>query len=220
VRPVTAGRAAVTAGQCTYASPDGPTLVVSVLPKTVTGSLVVGAAPGAFSLGGSLAETSAAVSALSFAKGADTIVLTLGLATVDPIARLNRLVALANTIAGGGIPTAAPTPAGGGGSTAINIPTPPPPGEVVTGQRAAATVDMVDAQLFQPASVTLTVGGVVQWTGSGTKMHDITFDIAPELSSGTINPGGTYEIKFTVAGTYPYRCAIHPGMNGSLTVTG
>lgn len=40
----------------------------------------------------------------------------------------------------------------------------------------------------------------------------------PYLSDPTLAPGATWEIKLTQAGTYPYRCTIHPGMNGMLVV--
>ena len=39
-------------------------------------------------------------------------------------------------------------------------------------------------------------------------------------SDPSIVPGATWEVKFSKAGTYAYKCTIHPGMNGSLTVAG
>ncbi|HEY6470430.1 MAG TPA: plastocyanin/azurin family copper-binding protein [Candidatus Dormibacteraeota bacterium] len=40
------------------------------------------------------------------------------------------------------------------------------------------------------------------------------------MSDPTLAPGGTCEVKFTKAGTYPNQCTIHPGMTGKLVVTG
>ena len=40
-----------------------------------------------------------------------------------------------------------------------------------------------------------------------------------ELNSGNIAPAGTYEHRFFTDGTYPYRCTLHTGMNGSVVVS-
>ena len=40
----------------------------------------------------------------------------------------------------------------------------------------------------------------------------------PSLTSATLNQGDTWQVKFTVAGTYAYHCTFHPGMDGQLTV--
>jgi plastocyanin len=60
---------------------------------------------------------------------------------------------------------------------------------------------------------------VIEWTNPGTVAHTITFDTATSLSDPTIAPGGTWEVKFSKAGTYTYKCTIHPGMDGKLTVS-
>ena len=40
-----------------------------------------------------------------------------------------------------------------------------------------------------------------------------------ELNSGTIAPAGTFQHRFFTDGTYPYRCTLHTGMNGSVIVS-
>ena len=52
-------------------------------------------------------------------------------------------------------------------------------------------------------------------------MHTVTFDSsnASCLSDLALNPGSTWEVKFTQAGTYTYHCTVHPGMNGSITIS-
>lgn len=62
------------------------------------------------------------------------------------------------------------------------------------------------------------VGQVIQWSNIGTVLHTVTFDPYPSLSDDTLQPGATWSIKFSHPGTYPYRCTIHPGMNGTLVV--
>jgi plastocyanin len=39
-----------------------------------------------------------------------------------------------------------------------------------------------------------------------------------ELNSGTLGNGATYPHTFATAGTFPYHCSFHGGMNGSITV--
>jgi plastocyanin len=35
-------------------------------------------------------------------------------------------------------------------------------------------------------------------------------------NSGILNPGGSFPFKFTTAGTFTYKCTIHPGMVGTI----
>src|ERR1041385_1144202 len=85
------------------------------------------------------------------------------------------------------------------------------PGEKVNGQPAAAAVDENDQLQFQPMTVKVARGAVVQWTNGGVVDHNVTFDPYPGLTSGTMHHGDRYEIRFTAPGTYQYRCTFHPG---------
>jgi len=40
-----------------------------------------------------------------------------------------------------------------------------------------------------------------------------------ELNSGNIGVGGTFPHPFANAGSFPYRCSIHSGMTGTVTVS-
>ncbi|MHB8719302.1 MAG: cupredoxin domain-containing protein [Candidatus Dormibacteria bacterium] len=84
----------------------------------------------------------------------------------------------------------------------------------------AVTVAATDALKFDPASSTVAVGQVIEWKDTGTVAHNVTFDSSSDATSPTLNPGDTWEVKFSVAGTYQYHCTFHPGMDGTLTVTG
>jgi plastocyanin len=87
---------------------------------------------------------------------------------------------------------------------------------------AGTKVSATDQLQFSPASQTAKVGQVVEWSNTGSVPHTITFDAsnAQCLNDALINPGATWEVKFTAPGTYTYKCTIHPGMNGTLTVSG
>ena len=84
---------------------------------------------------------------------------------------------------------------------------------------AAVQVSATDQLQFSPSSSSVKVGQVIQWTNTGSVLHNITFDEASCLSDSAFQPQANWQIKFTQAGTYPYHCTIHPGMNGSLTVS-
>lgn len=82
------------------------------------------------------------------------------------------------------------------------------------GSRVSAT----DQLTFVPGTQSARVGQVIEWTNVGTVAHTVTFDTFPSLTDPSLAPGATWSIRFTRAGTYPYRCTIHPGMNGVVVV--
>jgi plastocyanin len=57
----------------------------------------------------------------------------------------------------------------------------------------------------------------VTWTNRDVIAHTSTAD-GGAWNSGTIAAGGTFSRTFTSAGSFPYHCAIHPGMIGTVTV--
>jgi plastocyanin len=77
-----------------------------------------------------------------------------------------------------------------------------------------------DALKFEPATVSVKTGDVVEWTNSGTTSHNVTFDTG--TASSTMNGGDTYAVKFTSPGTFHYICTFHisSGMQGRVTVSG
>jgi plastocyanin len=205
------------AGVCTYTSPAGGQLVVAVLPKT-TLTAVRNAETGANSLGSAVLASSDSASVLDVQAGAAVVELTLVLGDTDPATRANRLAQLAGQITSSSLPTlapgASPTP-GGASASAAPVAT---VGSVVTGQPGTENVSETDALKFDPGSVSAKTGDVVLWTNTGTVAHNVTFDDYPDLTSGTLNGGDKYEIKFTKAGTYSYHCTFHSGMDGQITV--
>jgi plastocyanin len=61
----------------------------------------------------------------------------------------------------------------------------------------------------------ITGGG---YTGGTTTVHNITSDNGAFAPSGDLGGNGTYSVALTTAGSYPYHCAIHPNMVGTITV--
>ncbi|MEA2609963.1 MAG: hypothetical protein QOJ75_2206 [Chloroflexota bacterium] len=74
-------------------------------------------------------------------------------------------------------------------------------------QAATITVAAVNYE-YKPASRTIAVGDVVRWTVSGDP-HSATSDTGL-FDSGVLNPGGSFQFRFTAAGTYHYHCLVHP----------
>ena len=69
---------------------------------------------------------------------------------------------------------------------------------------------------FDPTDDTIEVGDTVTWENSGETIHTVKGD---GFFSKAINPGDSYEHKFTKPGTYDYLCTLHPDqMQGTIVV--
>jgi plastocyanin len=97
-------------------------------------------------------------------------------------------------------PTPVPTP--GGAATAISIPV----GASVLGNGA-----------FLPDNLAIDAGTTVTWTNTDSVSHTSTSN-ASGWDSGIIAPGRQFSFTYQTAGTFPYHCAIHPGMVGTVVV--
>jgi plastocyanin len=86
-----------------------------------------------------------------------------------------------------------------------------------SGAAGGTSVSMKDIQ-FDPKSLTVKVGQTVTWTNDDSVDHNV---IAGDgtFKSGNFGHGATFKWKATKAGTFKYTCTIHPGMDGTLTVT-
>jgi len=67
--------------------------------------------------------------------------------------------------------------------------------------------------------VTITSGGTVTWTFVPDPPHNATFTQG-QPAGGNIGTtqGTTVSRTFPAAGSYPYTCTLHPGMNGVVVV--
>jgi plastocyanin len=73
---------------------------------------------------------------------------------------------------------------------------------------------------FSPTSATVKVGQKVTWTNDDQTDHNVKADSGASFSSKNFGNGGTFSFTPDKAGTIKYECTIHPGMTGTLTVTG
>ncbi|MGZ3864888.1 MAG: cupredoxin domain-containing protein [Bacteroidia bacterium] len=70
---------------------------------------------------------------------------------------------------------------------------------------------------YSPSSITVKTNTTVKWTNKDGTAHTVTSSTGL-FDSGNINNGDSYSHQFTSAGTYTYKCTIHSGMTGTITV--
>ena len=72
---------------------------------------------------------------------------------------------------------------------------------------------------FSPAKLVVSRGTKVTFAfHDGRTKHNVTSVGAKRFKSSPTKGSGTYTVRFTKAGVYRYRCTIHLGMKGSVTV--
>ena len=73
---------------------------------------------------------------------------------------------------------------------------------------------------FSPSDITVKKGTTVTWTNNDSTVHTVTeIDSQNGPKSQQLNQGDKYTFTFDQAGTFHYKCSIHPYMLGSVTVT-
>jgi plastocyanin len=85
----------------------------------------------------------------------------------------------------------------------------PNPKSVSLGQSGSATVRWVNQDVVS--------GGA--YGGSTGTTHNITSDNGAFAASGLLAAGASFTATFSAPGTFPFHCAIHPNMVGSIVVT-
>ncbi len=102
----------------------------------------------------------------------------------------------------------------GGGSPAEVTATDVPPGAVV--------VDVVTSARsvgeYLPKEASVPVGATVAWPNKSNASHNVVFKDGSLPSSKLYGEGRVFSATFDKAGRFPYRCTIHPGMDGTLVV--
>lgn len=120
----------------------------------------------------------------------------------------------------------------GGYSAPNDAQNPPPPAPQQNDIAIVVGASQLTTTAFSPNPKVVSLGGggsvTVRWvngdvTGgdyvSGTATsHDIASDNGGFASSPVLGGNATYSITLTAPGSYPYHCAIHPNMVGTVTV--
>jgi plastocyanin len=104
-------------------------------------------------------------------------------------------------------------------SASGSVPPPAPPAPRPTPPPVARGRLVIADFAFRPASITVSPGTTLVWQNTGVAPHTVT-SRAGLFDSKFIASGATYSHTFTKPGTYPYLCAIHPDMTGTVLVPG
>src|SRR5438132_10219035 len=72
---------------------------------------------------------------------------------------------------------------------------------------------------FSPENITVVLGenNTVTWTNDDRSPHTAS-STSGAFNSGNLNQGMSYTFTFTAPGTYPYSCAYHGWMHGTVVV--
>src|SRR5215207_4645230 len=101
---------------------------------------------------------------------------------------------------------------GGGGGAAQPASTSACPSDAVV-------IKMVDIK-FDPEKATAKVGQEICWPNEDEVEHDVSAESGADFKSDLYGKGETFTAKVDQAGTVQYVCTVHPGMTGSIEVTG
>jgi plastocyanin len=77
---------------------------------------------------------------------------------------------------------------------------------------------VIDNFTYSPQTLTVAAGTKVRWTNKDDVPHTVTSTDRKFKGSGTLDTDETFATEFKTAGTYPYYCAVHPHMTGTIVV--
>lgn len=104
---------------------------------------------------------------------------------------------------------------GGGDGDGGTGPGPGRPGGPGGGGSTSNAIEVLDNS-YNPAATTVPVGTTVTWTWKGSASHDVVFS---STVRSEVQQAGTYQRRFSAAGTYDYQCSVHgAGMSGRVVV--
>ena len=83
---------------------------------------------------------------------------------------------------------------------------------------ASSTAVKISNFKFSPASDTVKQGARVTVTNEDSTAHTATADDGHSFDTGNLAQGASKTISVSKPGSYPYHCAIHPFMHGTLVV--
>jgi plastocyanin len=111
--------------------------------------------------------------------------------------------------------------AAAGAACSSSSSTPTTPSTTSTGASTTVSIPSGASGLtttaFGANPLTVAVGTTVTWINNDSIAHNSVANNGTWTST-LLNPGQTFQFRFATAGTFPYRCTIHPNMVGTVTV--
>jgi len=95
-------------------------------------------------------------------------------------------------------------------SSATKAAQPPP-----TPDSGGVTKVMIENMKFDPPTIEVQKGAIVEWTNSDITPHTAT---SGSFDSGSIDSDKSWRHAFTEGGSFPYACTFHPEMKGTIIV--
>ena len=118
--------------------------------------------------------------------------------------------------------TATPTSTPASGQATTSKPAVPGTKPKATAPAKAPAVKTVAVTItggtFSPQVIAVNAGDTVVWVNKDSVSHTSKSNAALIWDSGNIAPGKSYSRIFKAAGSYPYSCAVHPSMQGTVVV--
>lgn len=90
----------------------------------------------------------------------------------------------------------------------------------LTPPQFGSTLIVIGGFAFQPTPVHVPVGGKLTWLNcepAGTPSHTTTAD-GGAWASTLLDPGQTFTVTLSTAGTFGYHCEVHPSMIAQIIV--
>ena len=87
-----------------------------------------------------------------------------------------------------------------------------------TSNQSAANTVTIQNMAFNPSTLNVQVGTTVTWINKDSVTHDVVSDTGL-FTSGNLTNGMSYNYTFNQTGSFPYHCAIHPSMTGTIVVS-
>lgn len=108
---------------------------------------------------------------------------------------------------------------GGKGYSSPTNPTPPTSGAPPAADLVITISGMAGAQSFSPNPATMRVGQTVAWRNADSLTHTAS-STGTGFDTGNVGAGASSTpVTMSAAGSFDYRCRIHPSMVGTLNVT-
>ena len=83
--------------------------------------------------------------------------------------------------------------------------------------RAADVEVKIDNFVYNPQQITVKAGTTVTWTNQDDIPHTVTSS-TNAFKSKALDTDDKFSFTFATPGTFPYFCALHPHMTGSIVV--
>ena len=132
------------------------------------------------------------------------------LPTITPTPLLNSTPTPLPTNTPTPLPTSTPTP------LPTSTPTPLPTNTPTPNYKDSNNITISGFQFIEK-EIYIDVGTTITWTNKDGSMHTAS-SIDYKFDSGYLDQNQTYEFKFISAGVYTYRCSLHSGMLGKISV--